>query len=40
MKANSKGLRLKVLSAVDRRMARQEVAHTCGALDEAVPDAL
>ena len=40
MKAYSKDLRLKVLDAVDRGMARQEVAHTCEALDEAMPDAL
>jgi hypothetical protein len=29
-----------VLDAVDRGMARQEVAYTCEALDEAIPDAL
>ena len=45
MKAYSKNLRLKVLDAIDRgmarqEMARQEVAHTCEALDEAMPDAL
>ena len=40
MKAYSKNLRLKVLDAIDRGMARQEVAHTCEALDEAMPDAL
>ena len=37
MKAYSNDLRLKVLDAVDRRMARQEVAHTREALEEAVP---
>ena len=40
MKAYSKDLRLKVLDAVDHGMARQEVAHTREALDEAIPDAL
>jgi len=29
-----------VLDTVDRGMARQEVAHTRKALDEAIPDAL
>jgi hypothetical protein len=40
MNAYSKDLRLKVLDAVDHGMARQEVAHTREALDEAIPDAL
>jgi hypothetical protein len=40
MKAYSNDLRLKLVDAVDRRMARQEVAHTRGALGEAIPDAL
>jgi hypothetical protein len=40
VKAHSKDLRLKVLDAVDRGMARQGVAHTREALDEAIPDAL
>ncbi len=37
MKAYSNDLRLKVLAAVDRRMARQGVAHTREALEEAIP---
>ena len=40
MKAYSNDLRLKVLDAVDRRMASQGVAHTRWALGEAIPDAL
>jgi hypothetical protein len=40
MKAYSKDLRLKVSDAVDRAMARQEVAHTREALDEAISDVL
>ena len=40
MKAYSNDLRLKVLDAVDRRMARQVVAHTRWALGEAIPDTL
>jgi hypothetical protein len=40
MKAYSNNLRLKVVDAVDRRMARLGVAHTREALDEAIPDAL
>ena len=36
MKAYSKDLRLKALAAVDRRMARQEVAYTHEALEEAI----
>jgi hypothetical protein len=40
MKAYSNDLRLKVLDAVDLRMASQGVAHTREALGEAIPDAL
>ena len=40
MKATWKDLRLKLVDAVDRGMARQEVAHTREALDEAILDAL
>jgi hypothetical protein len=40
MTAYSKNLRLNVSDAVDRGMARQGVAHTCEALEEAIPDAL
>jgi hypothetical protein len=40
MKASWKDLRLKLVDAVDRGMARQEVAHTREALEEAIPDAL
>jgi hypothetical protein len=40
MKAYSNDLRLKVSDAVDRGMARQRVAHTREALEEAIPDAL
>jgi hypothetical protein len=40
MKAYSNDPRLKVLDAVDRGMARQEVAHTHEALDETIPDAV
>ena len=40
MKAYSNDLRQKVLDAVDRRMARQGVAHTHEALDETMLDAL
>ena len=40
MKAYSNDLRLKVLDAVDHRMARQVVAHTRWALGEAIPHAL
>ena len=40
MNAYSNNLRLKVSDAVDRGMARQEVAHTREALEEAIPDAL
>jgi len=40
MKAAWKDLRLKLVDAVDRGMARQEVAHTREALEEAIPDAL
>jgi len=40
MKASWKDLRLKLVDAVDRGMARQEVAHTRDALEEAIPDAL
>ena len=40
MKASWKDLRLKLVDAVDRGMARQEVARTCEALDEVIPDAL
>jgi hypothetical protein len=35
-----KDLRLKLVDAVDRGMARQEVAHTREAREEAIPDAL
>jgi hypothetical protein len=38
--ASWKDLRLKLVDAVDRGMARQEVAHTREALEEAIPDAL
>jgi hypothetical protein len=37
MKASWKDLRLKLVDAVDRGMARQEVAHTREALEEAIP---
>jgi len=40
MKASWKDLRLKLVDAVDRGMARQEVAHAREALEEAIPDAL
>jgi hypothetical protein len=40
MKASWKDLRLKLVDAVYRGMARQEVAHTREALEEAIPDAL
>jgi hypothetical protein len=40
MKASWKDLRLKLVDAVDRGMARQELAHTREALEEAIPDAL
>ncbi len=40
MKAYSNDLRLKLVDAVDRGMARQVVAYTRGALEEAIPDAL
>ena len=40
MKASWKDLRLKLVDAVDRGMARQEVVHTREALEEAIPDAL
>ena len=40
MKPFWKDLRLKLVDAVDRGMARQEVAHTREALEEAIPDAL
>jgi hypothetical protein len=40
MKVYSKDLRLKLVDAVDRGMARQGVAHTREALGEAIPDAL
>ena len=40
MKASWKDLRLKLVDAVDRGMARQEVAHTREALEEATPNAL
>jgi hypothetical protein len=40
MKASWKDLRLKLVDAVDRGMARQEVAHTREGLEEAFPDAL
>ena len=40
MKVYWKDLRLKELAAVDRRMARQEVAHNREALGEAIPAAL
>src|SRR5215211_1524863 len=40
MKASWKDLRLKLVDAVDRGMARQEVAHNREALEEAIPDAL
>jgi hypothetical protein len=40
MKASWKDLRLKLVDAVDLGMARQEVAHTREALEEAIPDAL
>ena len=40
MKVYSKDLRLKLVDAVDRGMARQVVAYTRGALEEAIPDAL
>src|SRR5215207_5484152 len=40
MKASWKDLRLKLVDAVDRGMARQEVAHIREALEEAIPDAL
>jgi hypothetical protein len=40
MKASWKDLRLKLVDAVDRGMARQEVAHTHEALDETIPDAV
>ena len=40
MKVSWKDLRLKLVDAVDRGMARQEVAHTREALEEAIPDAL
>jgi hypothetical protein len=38
--ASWKDLRLKLVDAVDRGMARQELAHTREALEEAIPDAL
>ena len=40
MKAYSNDLRLKLVDAVDRGMARQVVAYTREALEEAIPDAL
>ena len=40
MTAYSKDPRLKVLDAVDRRMARQGVGDTREVLDEAILDAL
>jgi hypothetical protein len=40
MKVYWKDLRLKVVDAIDRGMARQGVAHTREALGETNPDAL
>jgi hypothetical protein len=40
MNAYSNNLRLKMSDAVDRGMARKEVAHTREALDESIPDTL
>ena len=40
MKAYSKDLRLEVSDAVDRGMARQEVAHTREALEETIAHTL
>jgi hypothetical protein len=40
MKVYWKDLRLEVVDAVDRGMARQEVAHNREALEEAIPEAL
>ena len=37
MKASWKDLRRKLVDAVDRGMARQEVAHNREALEEAIP---
>ena len=39
MKVYWKDLRLKLVDAVDRGMARQGVAHTREALGETIPDA-